>query len=140
MKKEAIVAAVIGLLVGILATGFGAAIAVSSNHTGMMSMHDNHNGSNGPDDHSGMSMNNMTKELSKLTGDDFDQAYLEMMIAHHEGAIDMAELAATNAKHEEIKTLSTQIIDAQAKEISNMQQWQKDWGYGVRTMPMMNHE
>jgi uncharacterized protein (DUF305 family) len=140
MKQETIVAAVIGLLVGILATGFGTAIALNSNHAGMMSMHDNHKTSNSPGDHSGMSMNDMTKELSQLQGDDFDQAYLEMMIAHHEGAIDMAELAATNAKHNEIKTLSTQIIDAQAKEISNMQQWQTEWGYGVRQMHMMSHQ
>lgn len=143
MKQETIVAAVIGLLVGVLATGFGAAMAVNNNNTGMMrmmGMHGDSNESASTGDHSGMSMKDMSKELASLSGDDFDQAYLSMMIAHHEGAIDMAELAATNAKHAEIKTLSTQIIDAQAKEISNMQQWQKDWGYQVRTMPMMNHQ
>ncbi|MDQ3123257.1 MAG: DUF305 domain-containing protein [bacterium] len=63
------------------------------------------------------------------TGDQFDEAFISQMIDHHEGAIEMAELADTNAQHTEIKQLSKDIIDAQKKEIVQMRQWQTQWGY-----------
>jgi hypothetical protein len=77
----------------------------------------------------GMSMDDMTMMLKGKTGDDFDKAFIEMMIDHHQGAIDMANEALKNAEHEEIKTLSTAIIDAQQKEIDEMKEWQQTWGY-----------
>lgn len=78
--------------------------------------HDHHNG-------------DMASHLEGKTGDDFDEAFLSGMIVHHEGAVDMAELAEKNAKHEEIKRLSRDIISAQNEEIDTMRQWQTDWGY-----------
>jgi uncharacterized protein (DUF305 family) len=51
------------------------------------------------------------------------------MIPHHQGAIDMANAALKNAKHEEIKTLATAIIASQQKEIDEMKAWLKTWGY-----------
>lgn len=80
-------------------------------------------------DHSSMSMDDMTKELKDLSGDDFDKAFLSMMITHHEGAVDMAELLATNGKHPELKELGQDIVIAQTKEIAEMKQWQMEWGY-----------
>jgi uncharacterized protein (DUF305 family) len=47
---------------------------------------------------------------------DVDQAFAEMMMAHHEGAITMAELALERAQHEEIKSLAEDIIEAQSRE------------------------
>jgi uncharacterized protein (DUF305 family) len=84
---------------------------------------------------SSMSMDDMAAGLIGKTGDDFDKAFIASMIAHHEGAVEMAKLSAKNAKHDEIKTLSINIISAQEKEISEMKQWQMDWGYSS----MMNH-
>lgn len=75
------------------------------------------------------SMHVSAANLQKLTGDDFDAAFMADMIAHHQGAIDMTRLAATNAKHDEIKQLSQAIVSAQEKEIQSMHQWQHDWGY-----------
>ncbi len=91
--------------------------------------------------HSSMTMTEMNKQLEKLSGDEFDKAFIEMMIVHHEGAVDMANLASTRAKHDEIKTLSKGIISAQTDEISKMQQWQTDWGYmsNDSSIPSMNH-
>lgn len=68
-------------------------------------------------------------KLSVLKGDDFDKAFLKEMIDHHQGAIDIAKLAENNAKHEEIKSLSRDILRAQSLEIDMMQTWQGDWGY-----------
>lgn len=76
-----------------------------------------------------MSMDDMTAGLKNKTGDEFDKAFITSMIAHHEGAVEMAKLSEKNAKHEEIKNLSNDIIVAQEKEISEMKRWQMDWGY-----------
>jgi len=72
-------------------------------------------------------MMDMNAALRGKTGDDFDQAFLSEMIVHHQGAIDMAELALTGAKHQEIKDLAKEIVNAQTKEIAEMKTWQKSW-------------
>ena len=84
-------------------------------------------------DHSAMGMmadmGQMTEELKSLTGDAFDKAFISSMIEHHQSAINMAYPGQTNAKHDEIKQLTKAIIEAQSNEITQMKQWQKDWGY-----------
>jgi uncharacterized protein (DUF305 family) len=72
-------------------------------------------------------MTSMNAELKGKTGDAFDQAFLSEMIVHHQGAVEMAQLALTNAKHQEIKDLASAIIMAQNKEIAEMKAWQKSW-------------
>jgi len=74
-------------------------------------------------------MSMMSSSLKGLKGDEFDKKFISEMITHHEGAVDMAELALTNAKHQEVKTMAQNIISAQTKEIDEMQTWQKDWHY-----------
>src|SRR6266540_1811644 len=54
--------------------------------------------------------------------EDVDQAFAEMMIAHHEGAILMARLAEEKAGHEEVKKLAGEIIAAQQREIDVMKE------------------
>lgn len=82
-------------------------------------------------DHSSMGMayemGNMTEELKSLSGNAFDLKFLELMIGHHQSAIDMAQPGIKNAKHQEVKDLARAIVDAQSKEIAQMKQWQKDW-------------
>ncbi len=84
-------------------------------------------------DHSSMGMENtnagMMNELNGKTGEAFDKAFLEQMIMHHQSALNMAAPGKTNAQHQEVKDLITAIIAAQTKEIQQMKQWQKDWGY-----------
>jgi uncharacterized protein (DUF305 family) len=84
-------------------------------------------------DHSAMGMmadmGQMTEELKSLTGDAFDKAFISSMIEHHQSAINMAYPGQTNAKHDEIKQLTKAIVEAQSNEITQMKQWQKDWGY-----------
>lgn len=77
------------------------------------------------------------KQLDSMTGDDHDRYYIANMIAHHQGAVDMAKLAQTNAKHTELKTMANDIISAQTTEINNMLSWQKAWGYPVSSGEMM---
>ncbi len=68
-------------------------------------------------------------KLRNLKGDNFDKAFMDEMITHHESAIEMAKLIETNAKHDELKDLGQAIISAQSQEIDMMQSWQGDWGY-----------
>jgi uncharacterized protein (DUF305 family) len=56
-----------------------------------------------------------------------DKHFIEQMIPHHEGAIEMAQLALEKAKRSETKTLATAIIAAQQKEITDMKNWYTQW-------------
>lgn len=74
-------------------------------------------------------MSMMSNGLKGLKGDEFDKKFISEMITHHEGAVDMAKLALTNAKHQEVKSMAQNIISAQTKEIDEMKTLQKDWNY-----------
>lgn len=74
-------------------------------------------------------MDSMMMGLNGKTGDAFDKAFIDEMIVHHEGAVDMAEAALKNAKHQEIKDMANAIISAQTKEIIQMKEWRSSW-YG----------
>lgn len=77
----------------------------------------------------GTSMSAMVESLNYKSGDEFDEEFISQMIVHHEGAVEMAKLAASQAKHDEIKGLSKNIISAQETEIQQMKEWQRLWGY-----------
>ncbi len=68
------------------------------------------------------------KGMNAATGNAFDLMFIDMMTAHHQGAVTMAREALTRAEHPEIKRLAQQIIDAQAKEIAQMSKWKAAWG------------
>lgn len=127
---------IIGVLALIIALGAGYAVGASTNRYdnddyGRGGMHMMPNGSmmkNKDNSMQGMMMD-MNAALVGRTGDAFDQVFLSEMIIHHQGAVQMAQLALTNAKHKEIKDLATAIIAAQNKEIADMQTWEKVW-YG----------
>lgn len=136
-SKNNLVHIVAGLaVVGVVAAGIigynaGKQGGMQAMHMDMMSMENKKDVSNSkaPMDHSAMTMDEMTEGLDGLKGDAFDKAFIEMMIVHHQGAVDMAELIPANAKHEELKKLGKDIITAQTQEIAMMKQWLKDWGY-----------
>lgn len=80
------------------------------------------------------------KQYASMTGETYDRNFLANMIAHHQGAVDMAKLALANAKHQELKDMASGIISAQEKEIADMSAWQKQWGYPSTSADnMMDH-
>lgn len=66
-------------------------------------------------------------DMSMHADTPFDAMFIDSMIEHHQGAIDMAEMALEKAEHEEIRTLSEQIVAAQTTEIEQMQGWRSEW-------------
>lgn len=131
MKKQSLLTGIVGLILGAAIAWAATVLAVNNNNIGMMNAMGVHpkatvqTTSNSDD----MSMNQMMNNLKGKTGDDFDKTFISEMVMHHQSAIDMATLAKQNAKHDEIKTMASDIVDAQTKEISQMQMWQMEWGY-----------
>ena len=59
----------------------------------------------------------------------FDKAFIEQMIPHHEMGIMMARMAGNSTGRTEIRGLTESIIRSQSDEIDRMQQWYQEW-YG----------
>ena len=70
---------------------------------------------------SGMMTDEQMQQLGQAQGDEFDQLWLTMMIAHHQGAISMAEQAQAS-ESSQVTTLTDAIITGQQQEIATMQE------------------
>lgn len=60
---------------------------------------------------------------------EFDLRFIEAMILHHEGAVDMAQQVLERGDRPELLALAEEIIATQQEEIDLMRQWQANW-YG----------
>jgi uncharacterized protein (DUF305 family) len=69
-----------------------------------------------------------------------DETFLAAMIEHHEGAVDMAEIALERAEHEELRQVAQEIIDAQEAEIEQMEAWLDEWYHGADVDHGVSHE
>ncbi len=69
----------------------------------------------------GMLSDDEINELKSARGAEFDRLFLEGMIKHHEGAIEMAR-TVTDSKNEKVSSLARAIIDAQRAEILEMKE------------------
>lgn len=59
---------------------------------------------------------------------DFDRAFIQEMVRHHEMAVMMATMLKNSTSRPEMRELAQNIIDSQTKEINNMRSWYKAWG------------
>lgn len=73
-----------------------------------------------------MKMDGMHR-LMKLDGEEFEIAFMEMMIRHHLGAIREGEKCLDNAFHQELLNLCANIIVTQSAEIEQMETWLCQW-------------
>lgn len=71
----------------------------------------------------------MTK-LGSLQGAEFDTLWLQSMISHHQGAIEMAKAEVANGQNDDIKNMAQTMIDTQQAEITQMDQMLKGGGNG----------
>jgi uncharacterized protein (DUF305 family) len=99
-----------GILIGGLLVWVLVSSAINNNSTGMMQM-------------MGIRNNNNSSNMSN----NIDRHFIEQMIPHHEGAIEMAELALERSNRSEIKTLANSIIKSQSEEIDKMKKWYTSW-------------
>lgn len=65
-----------------------------------------------------------------------DLQFIDMMVPHHEGAVEMARIAQLRAERPEIRELAAAIIDSQSAEISQMKAWRLAWYGSDQTPPM----
>jgi uncharacterized protein (DUF305 family) len=68
---------------------------------------------------------------------EFDQLFIDMMVPHHQGAVEMARIAQARAEHQEIKDLAVAILVGQTSEIDQMKGWRLAW-YGSSDTPPLN--
>jgi uncharacterized protein (DUF305 family) len=60
--------------------------------------------------------------------DDADTQFAQMMVIHHEGAVEMGRLAADSGGSAEVRELGERIAAAQSPEIELMSSWLESWG------------
>jgi uncharacterized protein (DUF305 family) len=62
-----------------------------------------------------------------------DLSFTQQMIVHHQGAVEMADLAPSRAANQQVKDLAARIKAAQAPEIEQMTGWLTLWGAAMST-------
>ena len=64
-----------------------------------------------------------------------DERFIDAMVPHHQGAVEMAEVALENAEHEEIKQLAENIVATQRAEIEEFKRI-KEEEFSTSRVPM----
>ena len=65
----------------------------------------------------------MHRLMAAASGETVDQAYIAKMIAHHQGAVAMAEVALRDSRDPEVRRMAQAVIDIQTREIAEMRAW-----------------
>jgi uncharacterized protein (DUF305 family) len=78
----------------------------------------------------GMGMGRGTNLSALSAAPDFDRAFIEQMIPHHQMGVMMASMAQTNSQHPQLRAMQQAMVKAQSREIEQMSQWYQSW-YGT---------
>ncbi|MCK9211788.1 MAG: DUF305 domain-containing protein [Candidatus Paceibacterota bacterium] len=76
---------------------------------------------------SGMHMGGQEDMRTLENANDFDKAFIEAMIPHHQLAVMMAQMLKSGTNRPEMLSLANNIIESQSREIQEMQSWYKSW-------------
>ena len=120
-KKTGILSGVIAVLIGVIIFLMG----TQNSSSGLFGI--NHSAMDGE--------NNSTN--SSLLGS--DAMFFEMMIPHHQQAIDISDLALTKSADSELLALAKSIRDEQSAEIVKMKAWLDAAGADLEMGHSMNH-
>ncbi len=89
---------------------------------------DGHSGHDMDDmDMAGMMSEEQMTELMGVEDQEFDLLFIDMMIEHHQGAVDASEDVIEDGEHPEVRALAEEIITAQEDEIEQMNEWRDEW-------------
>ena len=80
-------------------------------------------------------MDGMTATLAGAEGEVFEEAFIDEMIVHHQGAVAMAQMVLEKSQRPELVTLANAIISAQTQEIDLMRTWKVEWFGDVHHAP-----
>jgi uncharacterized protein (DUF305 family) len=83
----------------------------------------------------GMGAESMARQMVMENGKYSDRRFIDAMVPHHQGAVEMAEVALKNAEHEEIIQLSRNIISSQQAEIEELKAIKQE-EFGTSEVPM----
>jgi len=76
----------------------------------------------------GMATETELAELRSLSGTPFDVLFLQLMIRHHQGGLEMAQYAEQHAAEPAVRGLARSIADTQTAETTTMEQMLRDLG------------
>ncbi|MDP8971672.1 MAG: DUF305 domain-containing protein [Actinomycetota bacterium] len=124
-----ILVAILALVVSCANSGGGEEQGSSGSEDGMQGMA---HGSETTDGASEMLMEN---------GEYSDERFIDAMVPHHQGAIEMAQVALENAEHTEILVLAEDVVSAQEAEIGQLKAIkQEQFGTSEVSMDMSAEE
>jgi uncharacterized protein (DUF305 family) len=66
----------------------------------------------------------------------FDRQFIDMMVPHHQGAVEMARIAQARGQRPEVTELAAAIIRAQEDEIARLKGWRRAWFGSDQTPPL----
>lgn len=66
----------------------------------------------------------------------FEQQFIDMMVPHHQGALEMARIAEQRSQRPEIRRMADEILRMQQAEIDQLRAWRKAWFGSDQTPPM----
>ena len=140
MKTNILLAAII--LLSIIGFGCSTQAPVANTYSNMGMNSNASNMSMNGNSMQGMNNGNMDHSMMQSSPNaasaPYDLQFLDTMIAHHQGAIEMAGPCSAKAQHAEVKTLCANIISSQQKEIADMKAWRDKWFAGAA--PALNME
>ena len=70
----------------------------------------------------------MHRDMMIVYSGDTDSDFVRGMLAHHQGAVDMAKVELQYGSDPDIKKLAQDIVDSQTREIAMMNEWIKRHG------------
>jgi uncharacterized protein (DUF305 family) len=82
-----------------------------------------------------VAMHKMMADMTIKPTGDIDRDFVEMMVPHHQGAVDMARAELNYGRNEQLRRLARQIVTAQQREITVMQNAVSDGKSSVAPSP-----
>lgn len=91
-----------------------------------------------PAGHGNMDKMDKKGQGMKMADAPYDLHYIDMMIEHHQMAIDMGKMAQNKASHAELKDFVTKMADDQQKDSDQLKKWRDEWYAGKPKSDHMN--